>query len=204
MKQDQDLSEPERRCIATGKTQAKSDLLRFVVSPDGDVVFDQNNKLPGRGLWVGCRREYLELVCKKGLFSRAARQKVKVPEDLVDRVDGLIEAKCLNLLGLSRRNGSIVTGFAKVEISLKKGKVSTLLAAWDGAEDGRKKLKRLTGNAPVIDIFNITQLSHALGQENVVHAALPRRGLTEQFLVEVSRLTRFRGLDEDSERTGSE
>ena len=50
----------ERRCIVTGDTRDKADLIRFVVGPDGSVVPDIEGKLPGRGLWVSAERQTLE------------------------------------------------------------------------------------------------------------------------------------------------
>ena len=47
---------PERRCIATGEVQPKHGLIRFVVGPEGQVVPDLSEKLPGRGIWVAADR----------------------------------------------------------------------------------------------------------------------------------------------------
>ncbi|NBT33389.1 MAG: DUF448 domain-containing protein, partial [Rhodobacteraceae bacterium] len=41
-------ADPERRCIVTGEVQPKQGLIRFVVGPDGTVVPDIMEKLPGR------------------------------------------------------------------------------------------------------------------------------------------------------------
>ena len=48
--------EPERRCIVTGEVQPKAGLIRFVAGPDGQVVPDLAEKLPGRGIWVTADR----------------------------------------------------------------------------------------------------------------------------------------------------
>ena len=53
--------DPERRCIATGEVQPKRGLIRFAVSPDGIIVPDVLEKLPGRGIWVSADRAALEL-----------------------------------------------------------------------------------------------------------------------------------------------
>ena len=75
--------EPERRCLATGEVQPKRGLIRFAVSPDGVVVPDILEKLPGRGLWVHAERDALETVIKKKLFSRGAKAQVTVPDGQV-------------------------------------------------------------------------------------------------------------------------
>ena len=54
---------PERRCIATGEVQPKHGLIRFVVGPDGQIVPDLSEKLPGRGIWVAAE---MYVFTKKG------------------------------------------------------------------------------------------------------------------------------------------
>ena len=53
---DKDQDDPERRCIATGESQPKSELVRFVVGPEGQIVPDLLNRLPGRGIYVSADR----------------------------------------------------------------------------------------------------------------------------------------------------
>ena len=51
---DQDnASVPQRKCVVTGQTADKAALIRFVASPDGQLVADLNEKLGGRGAWSG-------------------------------------------------------------------------------------------------------------------------------------------------------
>jgi len=189
------LSDPQRRCIATGQIREKDDLLRFAVSPDGLLVHDIQMNLPGRGIWISCDRSSVELAQKKGLFARSAKQKLTMADDLPDVIDRSLAQKCLALMGLARKSGLITVGFAKVEKALKSKKTAVLIAASDGAEDGRKKLKRIAGNLPVIDIFSIAELSQALGKENVVHASMGPGGLTKKLKLSVSQLSKFRNDD---------
>jgi|TARA_R110000850_G_scaffold81125_6_gene174496 hypothetical protein len=188
-----DLSDPQRRCIATGQILEKEQLLRFAVSPGGQLVHDIGMNLPGRGIWVSCDADAIELAVKKRLFAKAAKQAVVVPVDLITEVDRSLTQQCLSLLGLGRKGGQVTVGFAKVERALKSGKATLLVAASDGAADGRQKLKRIAGSLPVIDIFSGAELSQALGRENVIHAGLTAGALKRKILAAVSRLTQFRG-----------
>ena len=72
--------EPERRCIVTGEVQPKAGLIRFVAGPDGQVVPDLAEKLPGRGIWVTADRAAIAKAAAKGLFSRGARARVGAPD----------------------------------------------------------------------------------------------------------------------------
>ncbi len=201
-RQQRDLSEPVRRCIATGQVLETRHLLRFVVSPDGALFHDIHKKLPGRGIWITSRREEIELARKKGLFARSAKQPVSIAEDLADIVEAGLAKRCLDLLGLGRKGGLTITGFAKVEASLKKGKAAVLLAARDGSADGRQKLKRLSNSLPLVELFDSDELSKALGLENAIHVSLVRGGLTDKFLIECSKLAGLRMLDDEGEGPG--
>ncbi|MCH7833119.1 MAG: RNA-binding protein, partial [Proteobacteria bacterium] len=130
---------PLRKCIATGALRPKDEMLRFVVGPDGSLVPDLDGCLPGRGLWLSAERDMVNTACAKGLFSRAARHRVKVSADLADQLEGLMVRRCLDLLGLARRAGEAVAGFEKARAWLREGKGGVILQARDGATDGRKK-----------------------------------------------------------------
>ena len=44
--------ERERLCVATRTVRPVSELIRFVIGPEGEPVPDLKRKLPGRGIWV--------------------------------------------------------------------------------------------------------------------------------------------------------
>ena len=72
-------SEPARRCIATGDSMPTHGLIRFVVSPDGMIVPDLGERLPGRGIWVSADRSAIMQAVERKLFARAAKAQVNVP-----------------------------------------------------------------------------------------------------------------------------
>lgn len=184
---------PERRCIVTGDVTEGQNLIRFVAGPDGQVVADLDGKLPGRGAWVTAERDILEKVIQKNPFSRAFGCRTTVPDDLIECIVARLEEKCLNLIGLARRSGELVSGFDKVSEQLKKQHVAVLLLASDAAGNGREKAVRAAGGRPIVDRFDRTKLSLALGRENVVNAALAPGRLAERLLMEVARLDRVAG-----------
>ncbi|MDR3518668.1 MAG: RNA-binding protein [Azospirillaceae bacterium] len=187
-----DRRSPLRRCIVTGVVQNREALIRFVVGPDNTIVPDVEGSLPGRGYWVVADRAALEKAIAKGSFSRAARRSVQVPPDLVDRVEALLERHCLDLIGLARRAGQAVAGFEKVRSALQRGQVGVLLAAADGAADGRGKLQALAGTLPVVVAFDAIRLGATLGREQAVHAALAPGALAARFLAESRRFAGIR------------
>ena len=190
------LKEPLRRCIVSGEVRPKAELLRFVVGPDGQVVPDIKGSLPGRGLWLLPQGPILEKARKRRLFARAARRQVTVAEDLVSQISRLLRRRCLDLIGLAKRAGQVVSGFEQVRPWLAEGRAGVLLAASDGASDGRGRLKALglalRPDLPVIDVFSSAELGAALGREGVVHAAVAEGDLARKLLSEAARLSGLR------------
>ena len=179
-----------RRCIVTRQALEKPALIRFVVDPDGRVTPDLKERLPGRGLWVTADRAILEQAVAKNAFSKAAKQSVKAAPDLADRVTELARREVAELLGLARKSGQLVAGFEKVEAALRSDRVRVLVAASDGAADGRGKLARLAGSGVEICApLTVAELAQALGREHAVHAAIKAGGIAEKTIIASRRLT---------------
>ncbi|WP_284735906.1 RNA-binding protein [Dongia deserti] len=173
-----------RRCIVTRQALEKPAMIRFVIDPEGRVTPDLKERLPGRGMWVTATREALDQAVAKHAFSKAAKQSVKAAPDLADRVADLARREVAELLGLARKSGQLVAGFEKVEAALRAGKVRVLVAASDGAEDGRGKLARLAGSGVEICApLTAAELAQALGREHAVHAAIKAGGIAEKTII---------------------
>jgi predicted RNA-binding protein YlxR (DUF448 family) len=183
---------PMRKCIVLGSERLKKELIRFVVGPDGIVVPDLEAKLPGRGLWLSAQRDVVNIARAKQLFAKAARSKVEVPEDLEDRLEALLTARCIGLLGMARRSGSVVSGFEKVRAYLQSGKAGIILAARDGAVGGRRKLLKLAPGLMEFDKLEMFELAQALGKEVVVHVAIAKGPIADRLAIEFGRLEGFR------------
>jgi predicted RNA-binding protein YlxR (DUF448 family) len=186
----EELAAPSlRRCIVTRQALEKPAMIRFVIDPDGRVTPDLKERLPGRGIWVTAAREVLEQAVAKHAFSKAAKQSVKVAPDLADQVAVLARREVAELLGLARKSGQLVAGFEKVDAVLRAGKVRVLVAASDGAEDGRGKLARIAGSGVEICApLTAAELAQALGREHAVHAAITAGGIAEKTIIASRRL----------------
>ncbi|OZA16013.1 MAG: hypothetical protein B7Y02_03495, partial [Rhodobacterales bacterium 17-64-5] len=136
-----DLDEPERKCIVTGEVQPKSGLIRFCLDPDDVVTPDILARLPGRGFYVSADRKAIEKAAAKGLFARAAKQPVKVPEGLADLVESLLLRRVQETISLCRKANAAVTGYEKVKEWLMDGRARVLVQASDGSERGKTKLR---------------------------------------------------------------
>jgi uncharacterized protein len=191
---EKDRDDPERKCIATGESQPKAGLIRFCLGPEGQIVPDVLGKLPGRGIYVSGTRAALEKAAKKNLFSRAARQPVKVPEGLADLVETLVAQRTVDLLSMARKAGDAVTGYEKVKDWLVKGTAATLIQASDGSERGKTKLHAPEGERGFIGCLSAGEIGLAFGRERAIHAALAAGGLRTRVVEEAAKLAGLRGL----------
>ncbi len=189
---EKDRSDPERKCIATGESQPKAGLIRFCLGPEGQLVPDVLGRLPGRGFYVSADRALIETAAKKGLFARAARQPVKVPDGLADLAEGLLAQRVVDLLSLARKAGDAVMGYEKVKDWLTKGTAATLIQASDGSERGKTKLHPPERDGGFVGVLTAGEMGLAFGRERAIHAALAAGGLRTRVVEEAARLTGLR------------
>jgi predicted RNA-binding protein YlxR (DUF448 family) len=189
---EKDQDDPERKCIASGESQPKAGLVRFCVGPDGQIVPDILGRLPGRGIYVAADRALIDKAAKKGLFARAARQPVKVPDGLADLVEELLAQRVVDLLSMARKAGDAVMGYEKVKDWLAKGQAATLIQASDGSERGKTKLHAPDGAGGFIGVLTAGEMGLSFGRERAIHAALAAGGLRTRVVVEAARLAGLR------------
>ncbi|TCS65244.1 RNA-binding protein [Primorskyibacter sedentarius] len=192
---------PERKCIATGEVQPAAGLIRFVVGPENQIVPDILGRLPGRGIWVKADRAAIEKAAAKGLFARAAKQPVQIPDGLADLVETLLVRRVVDLVSLARKSGGAVAGYEKVKDWLSKEEAQVLIQASDGSERGKSKLSTPHyGN--FIGWLTSEELGLAFGRQTVIHGALGAGGLTQRVVEDAQRLKGMRIGASDADRGG--
>jgi len=184
--------DPERKCIVSGEVQPKAGLIRFCLGPDGMVVPDILARLPGRGVYVAADRAALDKAAAKGLFSRALRQQVKLPDALADLVEALMLRRVVDLISMARKASDAVMGYEKVKEWLASGRAAVLIQAADGSERGKTKLRAPEGEGRFIGVLTAQELGLAFGRERAIHAALAAGGLTQRVVEDAARLAGLR------------
>ena len=188
----------ERRDIVSGEVMAEERLIRFVAGPAGEVVPDLARKLPGRGVWVAAVPASVAAAVKKNAFARSAKAPLKPSADLPDMVERLLARRCLDQLGLARREGVLISGFEKTLAKVRSGEAVWLIEASDASADGRRKLLSAAAGSPrppaLCGAFTGDELGLATGGENVVHVALLAGRRAERWTEEVRKLAGFRRI----------
>jgi uncharacterized protein len=185
---DGDESGPLRRCIVTRERQSPETMIRFVVGPDRHIVPDLRASLPGRGLWLSARRDVLETALARKAFARAARAEVLIPVDLAAIVEAALTRRVTEVLGLTRRAGQAVSGFAKAREWLVADRAALIVQASDGSSEERSRL--LNGRAvAVIAPLPALALGRIFGRDHAVHVAVSAGRLAALLRTENERLT---------------
>jgi uncharacterized protein len=206
-----DRSATMRMCAVTRQVRPIDELIRFVVSPSGEVVPDLKRKLPGRGLWVSATRQAVTEAVRRNHFGKGFKREVRATATLAADTETLLVRSVVEALAMAAKAGQVVSGFSKVEGALAQRQAQTsiqaLIHAGDGAADGIRKLdaiaRRNTGNGdeshefPVVTALTSEQLDLAMGRSNVVHAALLAGPAGKTFLSRSQVLVRYRMADDD-------
>ena len=196
-----------RMCAVTREVRPIDELIRFVVSPQGEVVPDLKRKLPGRGLWVSASRRTVAEAVRRNQFSRGFKRDIRAAATLPADTEALLVRSCTEALAMVAKAGQVVSGFSKVEGALRDGQAQALIHASDGAIDGIRKLDAIArqkrGNAddstefPIVNVLTSAELDLALGRSNVIHAALLAGPASKTFLSRCQILVRYRMAEDD-------
>ncbi|MDE1883444.1 MAG: RNA-binding protein [Rhodospirillales bacterium] len=178
---------PLRRCLVSRAQGRREEMLRFVAAPDGALVFDSSATLPGRGLWLSADGDVIELAVRRGVFARAARAPLKLPQDLRSQVEAALARRLVDLLGLARRSGAAISGFEKAREWLQAGRGGLIVQAADGSADERARF--VGGSAlPCVVVLSAGALGKVFGREHTVHVVIAAGRLARMIELEARRL----------------
>src|SRR6201985_3558355 len=196
-------------CAVTRQVRPSDELIRFVVSPQGEVVPDLKRKLPGRGMWVSASRQTVAEAARRNQFSKGFKRELQVSPALAADIEALLVRSVIEALAMIAKAGQVVSGFSKVEGAIEQRQIQALIHASDGAADGIRKLDaQIRPNAgdrqefseiPVVTVLTSEQLDLALGRSNVIHAALLAGPASKTFLSRSQILVRYRTADDDKQ-----
>src|SRR6185369_10454199 len=116
-----DRSATMRMCAVTREVRPIGELIRFVVSPQGEVVADLKRKLPGRGMWLSASRATVAEAVRRNQFSKGFKRQVRAGATLADDTEALLVRSAAEALAMAAKARQVVAGFGKVETALTQG-----------------------------------------------------------------------------------
>ena len=181
-----------RKCIVSGELLEKDKLLRFIATPDGDIVPDFKRKLGGKGIYVTNAKSLLDKAIKQNLFTKALKHKVRVSDNMSDIVENILHNQALHALSLARKAGCLIWGLDKVLDAIKRQKVELLFETGAKDSDGHSKVVSHAGDLEICELFNINELDDELKRENTAHLALLKGAATAMVKEAVDRWAFFK------------
>ena len=80
---------PLRTCVVSHESLPKSELLRIVRTPDGDIEVDETGKLNGRGAYIKKDISVLEKAKKSNILEK--RLECKIDDSVYEEIKKIIE-----------------------------------------------------------------------------------------------------------------
>jgi len=160
----------DKFCIVRRAVGERNKMLRFVMSPEGLVVPDILEKMPGRGVWITADADTLRVASNPKIFTYAFRRKVNVPDGMHELIYSKLKECIINLIALARKSSFIVYGFEKVKDAILKNDVACLVFAKDYSMSHSGKLR--TDGIPVISCLTAESLGSIFGRASVTYTAI--------------------------------
>ena len=181
-----------RKCLVTGISFDKKELMRFVVDPKDKLIADLDHILPGRGYWVKTDRQVILKALQKNIFFKAVKKKISVDINLISSIEFQIKQKIIQQISMSRKAGKAIFGFEKIKSLSFANTIKLLIQATDGSEKEKKRL--LTKSIPnIIDnCLTGSELGKPFAREKVIHCAVLESGLSEKIIFNANRLNNLK------------
>lgn len=189
---------PQRSCLGCRQSRDKGHLIRFVLSPQGEVVPDIESKLPGRGAYTCVSEQCLRAALRQRQFSRAFKREVvtSLPDEMAGQVAGIMQGRILGYLGLANRAGKVISGGSMVCDAIRSGhKPGIVLIANDVSPSIGEKIVSLAAAHRIACIHIMTKddFGAILGKAPRSAVAIKSGGFVGQLTHEIERFRNFLG-----------
>lgn len=185
-----------RKCLGCREVFEKKKLIRFVLSPDNEIILDYYSKLPGRGAYICFNRDCVEKAFKSAAFKKVFKCNVKSIQvnDIINIFTDKCLEKILSLLSIAVRSRNVFLGTEAVEGGLKKGSLSLLLLAADLSVSAKKQWEgKATVRGIEIKILpDFGKMDTVVGSRKII--ALKDIGMAKAMLEEFGKLQKM-GID---------
>jgi predicted RNA-binding protein YlxR (DUF448 family)/ribosomal protein L30E len=198
MSRQKQQEKPQRSCLGCRQSRDRDALIRFVLSPQGELVPDIEAKLPGRGAYTCVSETCLQAALKQRQFSRAFKREVvtMTPDEMTGQVGGIMQRRILGYLGLANKAGQVISGGSLVSDAIRSGqKPGLILVATDVSESIGEKIELLAAvhHITCFSILKKDDFGAILGKAPRSAVAIRAGGFVAQLTYEIERYRNFLG-----------
>lgn len=189
---------PQRSCLGCRTSKDKDHLIRFVLTPEMEILPDLENRLPGRGAYTCINGRCLAAAVEQRQFKRSFKHDVTVmPADqLVEYVRQQLYGRIIGLVGLANKAGLITAGGSMVIDALKGKRMPGLvIVATDVSEAIGEKIIHAAAshNVPLRTVITKEDLGAILGKAPRSAIAVASGGFVAQLMRAIDRYRNFLG-----------
>ena len=183
---------PQRTCVACRKSNSQDQLVRYVVAPDGELMLDYRHRLPGRGAYTCIDINCVKKAVESKQFQRSFRGKCNDVEIdvLLKNLEQSLEQKIVNLLGMGRKSGQVVSGSNAVMAGLRQGtELSLVIITKDISTTIAEKITALANRQKIncSQLLNKDLLGQILGKGERSVVAVQNGTLADAIRIELQR-----------------
>lgn len=128
---------PQRSCLGCRTSKDKNLLIRFVQTPEMEILPDLESRLPGRGAYTCIDKRCLVAAIDLRQFRRSFKHDVSVmpKEQFIEYIRQQLYGRIIGLIGLANKAG-LVTGGGSMVIDVLRGrnKPGLVIVATDVSE----------------------------------------------------------------------
>lgn len=189
---------PKRTCLGCRKLFARTDLLRFVLAPQGTLLVDYKGRLPGRGAYTCVDSSCIAEAMRRRQFSRTFKREVlPVADDFIaHELSRQIQERICGLIGMARKAHQLLSGSSLILDRLSAGAPLAFIIVASDVSDGigEKVVGRATNRSVrFYRMFEKEFLGRLLGTGQRSVLALLPGSLAAAIRVELERYQRIAG-----------
>ena len=189
---------PQRSCLGCRVTSDKERLLRFVLSPEREVLPDPDMRIPGRGAYTCLAAGCVSKAVEQRQFRRSFKQDVSVmsADGMVLHITRQLHDRVISLIGLANKAGKVVGGGSMVNEALRsKAKPALVFVAADVSAAIGDKIRALAAahHIPCNVILSKEDFGAILGKAPRSAIAVKPGGFIAQLLKAADRYRNFLG-----------
>ena len=190
--------QPQRTCLGCRQIKDQDQLVRFVLSPDGEILADLKGRLPGRGAYLCNDRDCIETAASRKQFDRTFRKACQpvTGGQLVESITEQLLAHLASLLGMARKSAKFVAGSNAVLDALNRKKLlAVVVLAKDISPQIGEKVRRKAEYQKIVttELFDKVKLGRILGRAERSVVGLPDGKLADAFLKDLLRYQEISG-----------
>jgi len=189
---------PQRSCLGCRVSKDKNLLLRFVLTPEMEILPDLENRLPGRGAYSCIDKRCLSAAIEQRQFKRSFKHDVSVmpSEQLIEYVRQQLYSRIIGLIGLANKAGLVTGGGSMVSDALRsKKKPGLVIVATDISEAIGEKIIHAAATSNVQHRTAVTKddFGAILGKAPRSAIAVASGGFVAQLVKAIDRYKNFLG-----------